>query len=151
MATQLQRIESFIREVEIRILNQNNPLLDANGNLVNDFKVLYGRVWVDNGVLTLQSVHTSSSGMQISFPVDKVCYSRQNLINGYRSGSPIFIAILNESYFSDAEKHNLIKTLGHPTQYLNVIGLRGIPNPIVDVNIMDILLNNDNKLRSYFL
>lgn len=150
MATQAQRIEAFIREVEIRILNQNNPLLDANGNRVNDFKVLYGRVWVDNNILTLQSIHPSSSGMQISFSLDQVCYSRQILINGYRSGNPIFIAILNGNYFSGAEKHNLIKTLGHPTQYLNVFGLRGIPNPIPDETFIDILFDNDNKLRSYF-
>ena len=152
MATQVQRIEAFIREVEIRILNQNNPLLDANGNRVNDFKILHGRVSVDADVLTLQSVHPSSSGIQIAFPLDKVCYSRQNLINGYRSGVSIFIAILNENYFSNAEKHNLVKSLGHPTQYLQVVGRRGIPNPY-DTDPSEGFLeifDDDNKLRSYF-
>jgi hypothetical protein len=152
MATQVQRIEAFIREVEIRILNQNHPLLDANGSHVNDFKVLHGRVSVDNNVITLQSVHPSSSGIQIAFPLDKVCYSRQNLINGYRSGSSIFIAILNEAYFSDSENHNLVKSLGHPTQYLQVVGRRGIPNPNpnLDPTIMDTLLDTDNILKTYF-
>jgi hypothetical protein len=123
-----------------------NVIQDKNGNIVRSFKVLYGIVKVEGDFVQLTSVYPISDGMSILFGVDRIfCYCdptdrikvketpfgdfyeidgnylvdrsypvpyTQNVGNG----KAIYIAV-NTNPFQEAENHNLIKTLGHPTNY----------------------------------
>jgi hypothetical protein len=105
--------EKFITEVEEHLVN--DKVEDRNGNVVTDFKVLYGKIKVEGDLLELESVYPISEGMKVLFASRRVLYPK----NIQTSIAPIFIAIDSEGLLQ-AEQHDFVKSLGHPTTYREI-------------------------------
>lgn len=106
-------IEEFITEAEKHLGNQN-------------FKVLYGKVKVEADLLELESAYPISEGMKVLFASGTVLYPK----NIQTSKNAIFIAIDSKGLL-EAERHDFVKSLGHPTTY------REIEEKYISLNIHD--------------
>ena len=91
---------------------------DAHGHLNGQpFKVLFGNVEIRDGVAELTSEYPISKGMKVLFGSDRIIYPAKL---GEGSMGIIYIAINPEGIFQ-AEYHDFVKTLGHPTEYRDII------------------------------
>lgn len=123
--------EKFIEKVEEHL--ENNVKKDKDGNIVKSFKVLFGEIKSMRGSLQLTSVYPVSAGMSVLFASDRVVYYEKELVidpnnsDLSTSSEAIYIAV-NTNTFNEAEEHDFIKTLGHPTNYQAVVGNPDEPN-----------------------
>jgi hypothetical protein len=113
--------QDFIRVVEKHL--ENNEEKDKDGNIVRNFKVLFGKIKVMGESLQLTSVFPVSEGMSVLFAEDRVIYYEKQLLQDANnpalliSKDAIYIAV-NTNTFNEAEKHDFIKTLGHPLDFI---------------------------------
>jgi hypothetical protein len=119
-----QETIDFIADVEKHLANSN--VVDTNGNVITNFKVLYGKIKVDRDLLEIESVYPISEGMKVLIASRRVLYPE----NIQTSKEAIFIAIDSKGLLQ-AEEHDFVKSLGHPTTY------REIEEKYIFLNIQD--------------
>ncbi len=99
-------------------------IADANRSLNGQpFKVLFGEIMIEDGVVELTSSYPISKGMKVLIGFDRILYPK-NLVEG--GNGTIYIAINPEGLFQ-AEYHDFIKTLGHPTNYKDLLSVNVSP------------------------
>jgi hypothetical protein len=127
----------------VKSVLKENSIQDKHGNFVGSFKVLYGYVKVEDDFVQLTSVYPISEGMSVLFGIDRIFVFSDNTDDSIKvkqsafedfypinddfsinritpislaQDKPIYIAV-NTNTFQEAEAHNFIKTLGHPTTF----------------------------------
>ena len=94
--------EEFIKEAEAHLKHSN-------------FKVLYGKVKIMNGVAELTSVYPISKDMKVLFGSHRILYSQDFSMKG-----KIYLAI-NFSGLIESKLKDFAKSLGHPTDCYNLM------------------------------
>lgn len=114
----------------------------ANSNLNGEpFKVLFGEIMIEDGVVELTSSYPISKGMKVLFGFDRILFPK-DLVEG--DNGSIHIAINSEGLFQ-AEYHDFIKTLGHPTNYKDLLTVNKSPLIIGRLNHELFFINGHDK------